>query len=85
VLLFSGSAVKFFNDERRGPYMLFGLTAARIEFGSSSDFAGSIQLGLGGAIRLSARTSVAPELRVNVIDGGMFLVRPNVGFLYAFR
>jgi hypothetical protein len=84
VLLFSGSAVRFFNGEQRGPYVLFGLTAARIEFGSSSDLAGGIQLGAGGAVRLSERTRFAPEFRVNVIDGGMFLLRPNVTLLYMF-
>jgi hypothetical protein len=86
ILLFSGSAVKFFNDKGRGPYLLFGLTAARIEFGSrrQSDFAGGMQLGVGSAIRLSKRTSVAPELRVSVIDGGAFLIRPNVAFTYTF-
>jgi hypothetical protein len=84
VLLFSGSAVRFFNDKRSGPYVLFGLTAAQIEFGSASDVSGGVQLGVGGAVRLSERTSVAPELRANVTDGGMFLFRPNVGFMYTF-
>ena len=84
VLLFSGSAVRFFNDAGRGPYLLFGLTAAHIEFGSSSDVAGGLQLGVGSAIRVGKRTSVAPELRVDVIDGGMFLIRPNVALLYTF-
>jgi len=87
-LLFSGSAVRFFDDERRGPYILVGLTAARIEFGSPrrrrSDIAGGVQLGAGSAIRLDERAMVAPEVRVNVIDGGVFLIRPNVAFLYTF-
>lgn len=87
VLLFSGSAMRFFDDERRGPYMLFGMTAARIEFGSSRRrnvlLRGGVQLGIGSAVRLSERTMVAPELRVNVIDGTAFLIRPNIAFLYA--
>lgn len=84
VLLSSGSAMRFFSDQRRGPYVLFGLTAAQIEFGSSSDVAGGMQLGVGGAVRLGERTMVAPELRVNVMDGGAFLIRPNVAVVYTF-
>ena len=88
VLLFSGSAMRFFDEERRGPYMVFGLTAARIQFGSSRRpqrfLRGGVQLGVGSTVRLSERIMLAPELRVNVIDGAAFVIRPNVAFLYAF-
>ena len=84
VPLYSVSAVRFFNDAGRGPYMVFGLTAAAVEFGSSSDVAGGLQLGGGSVIRLGTRTSVAPELRVNVIDGGAIIIRPNIALLYTF-
>ena len=63
-LLFSGSAVRFFDDERRGPYLLVGLTARLVEFGfvkkQPPRYAGGVQLGAGSAIRLGELAMVPP-------------------------
>ena len=83
-MLFSGSAVRFLAAQDRGPYVLVGLTAARVEWDSSSDVTGSVQAGTGVVVRLGGRISFAPEIRANVVSGGMFIIRPNVAIFYRF-
>jgi hypothetical protein len=83
-ILFSGSAVRFLVAQDRGPYVLFGLGAARIESDSSSDVSGSVQAGTGVVVRLGGQISVAPEIRANVVSGGMFIIRPSVALFYRF-
>lgn len=87
-LLFSGSVVRFFNARRRGPFLLAGFTAARVQsktpFGEFSNGYGYVQVGGGLFLPLGPRLALAPEVRANL---GLTsnIVRPMLGLVYSFR
>lgn len=87
-LLFSGSALRFFNAGRIRTHLLAGFTVARVEsksaFGESSNLYSYVQVGGGVAFPLGGRLALVPEVRAN-LGLASNIVRPTLALVYTFR
>jgi hypothetical protein len=87
-LLFSGSAIRFFEVGRLRTHLLAGFTFARVEsktaLSQSSNAYSYVQVGGGMAFPVGVHLALVPEIRANLgLASNIF--RPTLALVYSFR